>query len=177
MKNEMKHKMKNKSPVITNNFAYGLAENFLMNDKDEALYKLIDKMNVRTYNIPTSNSSTPKTNKNTTPSDIRRNEFLNKAGNGVVSTTMDIVKDEDGNLDLNKTILSIKDIGDETTMKSIYDFCKYKDSANMINDCKLYEDKSKSSDYSKYGFRAIDWMNSGRDVWANKVKQIQKNVD
>ena len=94
--------MKNKQVSNNNVFAYGLAENLLMNDKDEAFYKLLDKMENRHITV-----NKPTTKRSTKPSPTiqrRREEFNSKMNNGVIENNFQLHKNPDGTLDIENEV-------------------------------------------------------------------------
>ena len=159
-----KQEMKNK-PTVNNNFAYGLAENFLLNDKNEAFYKLIDVMDNRNLNIKTTKSITKKSNTKSTLVSKRRELFDAKMNNGVIPSDFEPVLSVDGTPNLDKTILSLGDLN----IKGVYDFCKTGQFDSLM-DTKMYVNNNEPSAYKKYGFTAKSWIDTGNEKFRSIIK-------
>ena len=160
-----KEQMKNKQVSNNNVFAYGLAENLLMNDKDEAFYKLLDKMENRHITV-----NKPTTKRSTKPSPTiqrRREEFNSKMNNGVIENNFQLHKNPDGTLDIDKTIFSLGDVN----IKSVYDFCKGGVFDSVINS-DMYVNNLESAAYKRYGFTAKSWIDSGNEKIISMINKI-----
>ena len=136
-----------------------------MNDKDEAFYNLLDKMENRHITV-----NKPTTKRSTKPSPTiqrRREEFNSKMNNGVIENDFQLHKNPDGTLDIDKTIFSLGDVN----IKSVYDFCKGGVFDSVINS-DMYVNNLESAAYKRYGFTAKSWIDSGNEKIISMINKI-----